>query len=96
MGFSACFGGPLFNLLLGIGLPFTIALINSKDAFMKVSFDPMVMVLSASLGVALVTNLVGWPLTKFRATKNHGIVLCALYVILLAIALGVEFTTKKS
>ena len=24
MGFSACFGGPLFNLLLGIGLPFTI------------------------------------------------------------------------
>ena len=27
-GFSACFGGPLFNLLLGIGLPFTIQLIQ--------------------------------------------------------------------
>ena len=27
-GFSACFGGPLFNLLLGIGLPFTIELIQ--------------------------------------------------------------------
>ena len=27
-GFSACFGGPLFNLLLGIGLPFTIQLIK--------------------------------------------------------------------
>ena len=24
MGFSAAFGGPLFNMLLGIGLPFTI------------------------------------------------------------------------
>ena len=93
MGFSACFGGPLFNLLLGIGLPFTIALIKSEEGFIEVQFDPMVLVLSASLGIALLINLVVWPLTKFRATKKHGIVLCALYVILLAIALGVEFTT---
>ena len=28
-GFSACFGGPLFNLLLGIGLPFTIEMIKN-------------------------------------------------------------------
>ena len=28
-GFSACFGGPLFNLLLGIGLPFTIQVDSS-------------------------------------------------------------------
>jgi sodium/potassium/calcium exchanger 6 len=26
MAFSACFGGPLFNLLIGIGVPFTMAI----------------------------------------------------------------------
>ena len=31
-GFSACFGGPLFNLLLGIGLPFTIQLLHEGKA----------------------------------------------------------------
>ena len=29
VGFSACFGGPLFNLLLGIGIPFTIEMIHT-------------------------------------------------------------------
>merc|ERR1711983_72394 len=69
MGFSACFGGPLFNLLLGIGLPFTLALIRSKESFIPVQYDKMVAVLSVSLGVALVINFVMWPLTKFKATR---------------------------
>ena len=28
VGYSACFGGPLFNLLIGIGLPFTIQILQ--------------------------------------------------------------------
>ena len=28
VGYSACFGGPLFNLLIGIGLPFTIEILQ--------------------------------------------------------------------
>jgi solute carrier family 24 (sodium/potassium/calcium exchanger), member 6 len=29
MGISACYGGSVFNILLGIGIPFTIACIES-------------------------------------------------------------------
>ena len=32
MAISACFGGPLLNLLLGIGIPFTIKIIRSSGA----------------------------------------------------------------
>ena len=94
MGFSACFGGPLFNLLLGIGLPFTLALIRSKESFIPVQYDKMVAVLSVSLGVALVINFVMWPLTKFKATRAQGGLLVILYVILLVIAIVIEFSSS--
>ena len=35
VGFSACFGGPLFNLLLGIGIPFTIQMITNGATTIK-------------------------------------------------------------
>jgi Ca2+/Na+ antiporter len=50
MGFSASFGGPLFNLLLGVGLPFSIAMLkNGREpvqvfqcfGFLKNKFQPV-------------------------------------------------------
>ena len=37
MGFSASFGGPLFNLLVGIGLPFTVKILKNGSIPVKVS-----------------------------------------------------------
>ncbi|TRY66936.1 hypothetical protein TCAL_07651 [Tigriopus californicus] len=91
MGYSACFGGPLFNLLLGIGIPFTKALIQNGNRPISLEFNPMVMVLSASLGVALLTSFVMMPLSKFRASRTHGFVLIGLYLALLTAAIFVEF-----
>lgn len=89
MGFSACYGGPLFNLLLGIGLPFTISL--AKHGVQPVKFDKMVLVLSASLGVALIVNLLLFAVTKFKATRIHGFILIVLYIALLTTAIVIEF-----
>lgn len=36
MGISACYGGSVFNILLGIGIPFTIAC--SKSGTLIVNF----------------------------------------------------------
>ena len=36
MGFSASFGGPLFNLLLGIGLPFTVQFLKKGSNSVQV------------------------------------------------------------
>lgn len=92
MGFSACFGGPLFNLLLGIGLPFTIAIVKNGGYPISVDYNNMVLVLSASLAVALVTSFIIMPLSKFKATKAHGVGLITLYVLLLTAALIIEFS----
>ena len=54
----------------------------------------MVAVLSVSLGVALVINFVMWPLTKFKATRAQGGLLVILYVILLVIAIVIEFSSS--
>ena len=95
MGFSACFGGPLFNLLLGIGLPFTIAL--ARQGGNPITFDnsansKMIQVLSASLGVALITNFILFPATKFKANKVHGFILVVLYIVLLTTSIVIEFS----
>ena len=93
MGFSACFGGPLLNLLLGIGIPFTIEFFKQgMDQHIKVEFNAMVLTLAISLGISLVSSFVLMPLTKFKATKIHGIGLIILYVALLTATLVVEFT----
>ena len=91
MGFSACFGGPLFNLLLGIGIPFTLLFARNGTNFIMVKYNPMVSVLSGSLGVSLLTSFVLFPLTKFKATKIHGFILTSLYVGLLVTACWIEF-----
>ena len=93
--FEFYFSGPLFNLLLGIGLPFTIQLV--KNGGKPITFDnstnsKMVQVLSASLGVALIVSFILFPVTKFKATKVHGCILVVLYIILLTASIVIEFS----
>lgn len=92
MGYSACFGGPLFNLLLGIGIPFTYQFAKNGINLIEVEYNPMVLVLSASLAIALLTSFLMMPLSGFKATRVHGIILWVLYAALLTAALLVEFT----
>ena len=93
MGFSACFGGPLLNLLLGIGISFTIAFFKKGvHQPIYVQYDQMVLTLACSLGIALLTSFIMFPLTKFKASKYHGVFLMGIYVALLSAAIIVEFT----
>ena len=43
MGFSASFGGPLFNLLLGIGLPFSVVLLREGSLPVQVGIQLLLM-----------------------------------------------------
>ena len=40
VGYSACFGGPLFNLLIGIGLPFTIQILQGGGKTISLGGKP--------------------------------------------------------
>nr|XP_022342297.1 mitochondrial sodium/calcium exchanger protein-like [Crassostrea virginica] len=88
IGISACFGGPLFNLLLGIGIPFTIATIKKGDYKLSITLEEYV--LAGFLALSLLTSLIVVPLSKFRMSRPYGIGLIVLYVIFLVVALLTE------
>ncbi|XP_021341574.1 sodium/potassium/calcium exchanger 6, mitochondrial-like isoform X2 [Mizuhopecten yessoensis] len=89
MGISACFGGPLFNLLLGIGIPFTVATIKNGGTYkLQITFEEVV--LAAFLMLSLVVSLTIVPLSKFKMSRMYGIILIVLYVIFLIVAILAE------
>lgn len=88
MGISACFGGPLFNLLLGIGIPFTIATVKQGDYSIQITLEEVV--LAAFLTLSLISSLIIIPLSRFRMTRGWGIYLNVLYVVFLVVAILVE------
>jgi len=95
MGFSAAFGGPLFNLLLGIGIPFTIQILGNGGASLSLNFNMMTLALSIGLGVSLSFSYILLPLTGFKATKLYGVALMVIYVVFLASCIVVEFTVME-
>ncbi|KAK6190037.1 hypothetical protein SNE40_001984 [Patella caerulea] len=89
MGISACFGGPLFNLLLGIGIPFTIGTFKNGGSYaLNVTLEEIV--LAGFLAFSLVSSLIIVPLSGFRMTRAWGIYLMVLYCVFLLVALLTE------
>ena len=70
MGFSAAFGGPLFNMLLGIGLPFTIQILGSGGKNILLEFDSMTAVLAIGLAVSLTFSYVLLPILNFKVPSR--------------------------
>lgn len=88
MGISACFGGPLFNILLGVGIPFTIATIKHGTYKLKITFEEVV--LAGFVCISLVSSLIIVPLSGFRMSRPWGIYLIILYVVFLIVAVLTE------
>ena len=86
MGISACFGESLFNLLLGVGIPFTIGTIkNGGPLKIKITIEEVI--LASFLLLSLVTSLVVVPLSKFRMSKPYGVLLMIVYIVFLIVAI---------
>ena len=94
-GFSAAFGGPLFNLLIGIGLPFTIQILRGGGSSISLVCNKMTLVLSVGLGISLVFSFLVMPLRKFQATKPYGFFLVFIYIVFLSVCIVFEFTVMK-
>ncbi|KAK6741853.1 hypothetical protein RB195_009618 [Necator americanus] len=56
MAMAAAIGGPLFNLLIGFGLPFLIAKANGRTV--TINLNPTYRILLLFLGISLVTTLI--------------------------------------
>lgn len=92
MAFSACFGGIILNLLVGVGLGCLLQISRSPTAEVKLEPDGLlVWVLAGALGLSLVCSLVSVPLQCFQLSRVYGFCLLLFYGSFLVVALLTEF-----
>ncbi|XP_051489580.1 LOW QUALITY PROTEIN: mitochondrial sodium/calcium exchanger protein [Apus apus] len=93
MAFSACFGGIIFNILVGVGLGCLLQM-TSSQLVVKLEPDPdnlLVWILAGALGLSLVFSFVSVPAQCFQLGKAYGICLILYYLAFLCLALLTEF-----
>ncbi|XP_054852855.1 mitochondrial sodium/calcium exchanger protein [Eublepharis macularius] len=91
MAFSACFGGIIFNMLVGVGLGCLLQMTNAK---LVVKLEPdglLVWILAGALGLSLVFSFLAVPAQCFRLSRGYGFCLIVYYLAFLTIALLTEF-----
>ncbi|XP_037673206.1 mitochondrial sodium/calcium exchanger protein [Choloepus didactylus] len=91
MAFSACFGGIIFNILVGVGLGCLLQILRGHAEVKLESDGLLVWVLASALGLSLVFSLVAVPLQCFHLSKVYGICLLLFYFNFLVVALLTEF-----
>lgn len=81
MAVAGCYGGPVFNVLIGLGLSTSYACLASYPAPFRISLDPAAIVSLVFLYVALGSTciIVAW--CRFRLERPTGFFLVALYVL---------------
>ncbi|KAK0540372.1 hypothetical protein OC835_000698 [Tilletia horrida] len=101
MAISACFAGPLLNILLGIGLSGTYILTShdrgGPEAPTKLilDFSPTLLVSCIGLLVILIGILIAVPLNGFYLDRKLGSVLIITYGIIMAINVLTEIFVDK-
>ncbi|XP_063769348.1 mitochondrial sodium/calcium exchanger protein [Pseudophryne corroboree] len=95
MAFSACFGGIIFNVLIGVGLGCLLQLGPSKTVLQLESQGLLVWILAGGLGISLVFSLISVPLQCFHLRRSYGFALIFIYVLFLVVALLTEFGVIK-
>ncbi|CAB3402464.1 unnamed protein product [Caenorhabditis bovis] len=78
MALAAAIGGPLFNLLMGFGLPFTIAKLQGK--YISMIINPTYRLLMLFVGISLLVTFIGIIIQRFRLTRPHSIILITVYI----------------
>lgn len=91
MAFSACFGGIIFNMLVGVGLGCLLQMTSSKLVVRLESEGLLVWILAGALGLSLVFSFLSVPALGFHLGRRYGCCLIAYYLVFLTVALLTEF-----
>jgi len=93
MGFSACFGGPMLNMLLGVGI--SGLYIGSQSATpYTLPFSATLVVSGIGLLILLLLTVIFVPLNGYHLTRRWGIFLIFCYVCVMAVTVVVELTVE--
>jgi sodium/potassium/calcium exchanger 6 len=89
MGMSACYGGPLLNFLMGLGLPFSYATLKSGHPF-AIDKSLLQNVIAYFLFGSLAGTLAFITINKFFYSRRFGSVLIIYYISFLVVAILIE------
>ncbi|KAI9483988.1 MAG: Sodium/calcium exchanger protein-domain-containing protein [Benjaminiella poitrasii] len=92
MAMSACFGGPMLNIMLGVGISATYVTSQRNEPY-KINVSKTIGVSSAGLLLILISSLILVPLNGYRMSRAFGYSWIAVYLICTAINLYIEIHT---
>lgn len=95
MGFSACFGGPMLNILLGIGISGTY-IIRQTDEPYPLEFSTTLVITSLGLLVLLVATLIFVPWNGYFLPRSWGFTLIVAYTALMTANVVVEVVSDAA
>lgn len=78
MGFSACFGGPMLNMLLGVGVSGSWIISQTGKPY-ELEFSTTLVISSMSLLAVLLVSAVVVPWNGYHLTKRWGAFLIGFY-----------------
>ena len=90
MAVASCYAGPLFNMVMGLGLAFSIKTAELAPAPLPILHHPNIPLSFAFLFISLLGSLTHVPRRGYRITKSFGAALIALYFVFTACSILVE------
>ncbi|KAF8252701.1 hypothetical protein K440DRAFT_357709 [Wilcoxina mikolae CBS 423.85] len=90
MALSACFGGPMLNILLGIGIGGLYMTLSKGKTVYKIEVSSTLIISAATLLITLVVLLVWVPFNKWMMDRRIGWTLVAIWAVSTIINVVVE------
>lgn len=93
MAMTACFAGPVFNILIGLSLGFSSLAAQTGNAEMEVEISPSIISGFCSIiTLTLLVIVVGTCFSRGRISKEMGYVMFGVYLVYLTLSLVLQFT----
>jgi len=89
MSFSACFGGPMLNILLGVGVSGSYVISQTEEPY-DLKLSRTLYASAFGLLFLLAATLVFVPLNDYFLTRRWGVLLICSYVVIMIVNIIVE------